>query len=109
MFWSARENLGGLKHWSSRLCRVLLRRPRTAPVERLKAQGNEVEVLCDSDGSVLHCRFCGYAMMTLPLANGTVLTVCSTVGDNVVQNRERMARWVETFPEFCAKSGAKIK
>lgn len=110
MFWSARENLGGLKHWRSLIGRIVLRRSRTALVDKLKAGGHEVEALRDIEGNLLCCRFCGYAVVSMPLTGGTIFTVCSSVGDNVVPNRERMARWAENIPKFAAGgSGAQLK
>ena len=115
MFWSARENLGGLKHWQSRLSRVILGRARTSLVDKYKASpvGKDVDCVCDADGSVLFCRFCGYALMSVPLGS-TTLTVCSAAAQDgdLLARRETIAAWASSLPELSENSlpsGAKVK
>ncbi|MDQ5934807.1 MAG: hypothetical protein QG574_2113 [Cyanobacteriota bacterium erpe_2018_sw_21hr_WHONDRS-SW48-000092_B_bin.40] len=101
MFWSLRENIGGLKHLSRLTARVVLRQDTSKYIQSLNKSFPDLDLkpAFDDHGKPLTCRFCGFAIFSVNL--GTYqFAACSAVADNVILHKHRLVEWTETLPTF---------
>ncbi|CAN5388585.1 hypothetical protein BH11CYA1_BH11CYA1_22080 [soil metagenome] len=99
MFWSLRENIGGLKHLSRLTARVVFRQSNLRHIESLAKRFPEFDLkpTCDDQGQPLTCRFCGFAIFAADLGNYQ-FTACSAVADNVILHKAKLVEWSHTLP-----------
>ena len=101
MFWSLRENIGGLKHLSRLTARVVLRQDTSKYIQSLNKSFPDLDLkpAFDDHGKPLTCRFCGFAIFSVNL--GTYqFAACSAGADNVILHKHRLVEWTETLPTF---------
>lgn len=99
MFWSLRENIGGLKHISRLTARVVFRQNILLYVQSLAKRFPELDLKAalDDQERPLTCRFCGFAILAADLGNYQ-FTACSAVADNVILHKAKMVEWSHTLP-----------
>lgn len=101
MFWSLRENIGGLKHLSRLTARVVLRQNASKYIQSLNKSFPDLDLkpAFDDHGQPLTCRFCGFAIFSVNLG-AYQFAACSAVADNVILHKDRLVEWTETLPTF---------
>jgi hypothetical protein len=99
MFWSLRENIGGLKHLSRLTARVVLRQNTLQYIQSLNKKFPELNLTSalDDQGQPLTCRFCGFAILSSELGSYQ-FAACSAVADNVILQRVKIVEWSQTLP-----------
>jgi hypothetical protein len=101
MFWSLRENIGGLRHLTRLTARVALRQNRSKYIQCLNKEFPDLDLkpAFDDHGQPLTCRFCGFAIFSANL--GTYqFAACSAVADNVILHKAKIAEFTQTLPTF---------
>ena|SRR3990167_10231803 len=99
MFWSLRENIGGLKHLTRLTARVVLRQNKSKYIQVLNKEFPDFDLkpAFDDHGQPLTCRFCGFAIFSASI--GTYqFAACSAVADNVILHKAKIAEFTQTLP-----------
>lgn len=110
MFWSFRENLGGLAHSTQFLARKVLGFPVDFHITRLQAKGIALTETLDDFNKPLTCRFCGFAIMSYRTTSGYRMTCCSSFAEEVLADRERLDKFTqELTPYFIREEKNGIK
>ena len=101
MFWSLRENIGGLKHLSRLTARVVLRQNKSKYIQALNNENPDLDLkpAFDDYGQPLTCRFCGFAIFSASLG-GYQFAACSAVADNVILHKAKLVEWTKALPTF---------
>lgn len=101
MFWSLRENLGGLSHIGALLDRIVAGRKREYYVERAlrldKALEGNLSVVRDDLDNPLTCRFCGLAIMSYRVSPDYSITQCSSLVAKLPRGQE-FGDWLASLP-----------
>lgn len=95
MFWSVKENAGGLKHMWKGLTRALFRVPSTRPFETLKQKSDKIRILVDDENQPVNCKACGYAIVRFTYADGWEVEACSAVTAPKLVNNQNFDNWVD--------------
>lgn len=101
MFWSLRENIGGLKHLSALTARVVLRQNKSKYIQGLNREFPDLDLkpAFDDYGQPLTCRFCGFVILSANLGTHQ-FAACSAVADNVILHMDRIVEFTKTVPTF---------
>ena len=99
MFWSLRENLGGIDHLNKALWRRLLGLSPDRYLQTIdKSAPGQYRAVLDDNQSPLSCRLCGYHLLGMEITGYGFATICSSQAQGYVRNAKEIEAFIRTLP-----------
>jgi hypothetical protein len=99
VFWSFRENLGGLDHINKALCRRIFGLAPDRYLHKIiESDPQKYRAVMDDLDQPLACRLCGYQLLHIELIGFGFATICSSQAHLYVKNVEEIAGFARSLP-----------
>ena len=105
MFWSMKENAGGMQHLADGWLRMITGKPCTHFFERLKSKTTDLRLVTDESQRPIVCKLCGFAQVRLRLSNGWEIEACSAAAYRAPLDSERLEALSDKLSE---SAGVKV-
>ncbi|MBK9203366.1 MAG: hypothetical protein IPP97_22195 [Candidatus Obscuribacter sp.] len=104
MFWSLKENLGGLAHIAAAIDRIVFMRPSTHIIDTTQKKAvaglsDRIAVVVDDFNKPLTCRSCGLAIMSFRVSDEYSFSCCSSLMSQMPP-ADRLAKWTMELPHL---------
>ncbi len=104
MFWSPKENLGGLAHFVAAVDRIVFMLSSDHVIQKYKKKeiaglSDRIEAVVDDFNKPLTCRTCGLAIMSFRVSDDFVLSLCSSMIGQMPKV-DKLAKWTSELPHL---------
>lgn len=104
MFWSLKENLGGLAHIAAAIDRIVFMRSPSHIIEKTQKKAiaglsDRVAAVVDDFNTPLTCRSCGLAIMSFRVSDDYSLSCCSSLISQMPP-ADKLAKWTRELPQL---------